>query len=60
MKWIRRTGWLIGVVFVALLTNAYALWSVNRPLAIANLVLDALILVYSVVAGYRSSPKEQL
>ena len=60
MKWIRGIGWLIGLVFVALTVNAYALWSVNRPLAVANLVLDALILVYSVVAGYRSSLNEQL
>lgn len=54
MNWIRSSNWLIGVTFVLLTFNAFELWSVNRPLAIANLVLDGLILVYSFVAGYRN------
>jgi hypothetical protein len=39
--------------------NALALWQVNRVIAAANLVGDGLILVYSVVEGYRSPTKEQ-
>lgn len=54
MNWVRRANWLIGVIFVLLTFNAFELWPVNRPLAITNLVIDGLILVYSVVAGYRN------
>jgi len=60
MKWMPRAKWLVaGAVFVLLFFDAYALWSVNRLLAVASLVLDGLMLVYFVVAGYHSGSKEQ-
>ncbi len=54
MKAKRLVNWIFGAIFVALLINAYGLWSVNRALAITNLVLDGLILVFFAVAGYRT------
>jgi hypothetical protein len=58
MNWMGRANWLVGAVFVLLIMNALALWPVNRVIAGANLVADGLILVYSVVQGYRSPTKE--
>ncbi len=54
MKGLRLVNWIFGAIFVVLLINAYGLWSSNRVLAIANLVLDGLILVFFAVGGYRA------
>ena len=54
MKATRLVNWIVGAVFVVLAVDAYGLWSVNRALAMANLVLAGLILVFSVVGGYRT------
>ncbi len=54
MTGIRLVNWIFGAIFVVLLINAYGLWSANRVLAIANLVLDVLILVFFAVGGYRA------
>ena len=54
MKATRLVNFIVGAVFVVLVIDAYGLWSANRALAMANLVLAGLILVFSVVGGYRT------